>query len=55
MNNKEMDTQKKQKEKETDLSEETKKQVSDTEPKHIKDCRDNCMHCGYHCKYLDDN
>jgi len=22
--------------------------------KHQKDCRDNCMHCGFHCRYLND-
>lgn len=25
------------------------------EEKKTKDCRDHCMHCGYHCIYLNEN
>ena len=29
--------------------------VIDLQEEHVKDCKDNCMHCGFHCKYLKDD
>jgi hypothetical protein len=57
MNEKKIEKEKKQTNVTVDKDETVKLKVdskSDVMSKEEQDCRDNCMHCGYHCKYLKD-